>query len=457
MNTAIGDLITNLKGGIRLSHFRKLRPENFRVSTDQLVLLFLVGIAFSIATGYADNLPDPEFNIYAITTEGFSATALLFSAYLVARFILRRQVVMALSVLILSVSFVFLAVWQILQFAIIDPISSTSTYWWIYGAYVLWVLSVVFWCIRTIAGAASLKVSASFVAMLFTWVVPVWFLAANHSYWYPGDTEAEADPYKAYRNLNAERILFSQPAVLKDQLEALQPERNGVIDVYFVGVGAYATQDVFLKETLFAKNVFDRRFDAEGRSITLINHLSTHSEIALATSTNLEETLRHIGSVMNKDEDILVLYMTSHGSAEHEFSVSFWPLPLNDITPAMLRNYLDDSGIKWRVVMISACYSGGFIETLKSAYSAIATAAAPDRQSFGCSNESDFTYFGEALLKDQLQQGSSLPVAFSQATDAIAARESSENLTASNPQFVIGDAIAPVLEGLTEDLQAMEH
>lgn len=50
----------------------------------------------------------------------------------------------------------------------------------------------------------------------------------------------------------------------------------------------------------------------------------------------------------------------------------------------------------------------------------------------------------------------SLPVAFSQATEAIAARESKENLTASNPQFVIGAAIAPVLDALTEDLQAME-
>jgi hypothetical protein len=456
MNTAFGDLVTNLQGGIRLCQFRKLGAGSFRVSTDQLVLLFLVGTAFSIASGYVNNLPDPEFNTYAITNEGFCAAVLLFSAYFVARFILRRQVAMALTVLILSVSLVFLVMWQFLQLAIIDHISNTSTYWWIYGAYLVWVLSVVFWCIRTIAGVASINVSVSFLVMLFTWATPVWFFADNDSYWYPSYTEDKEDPYKAYRNLDAERILFSQSAMLKHELEALKPERKGVIDVYFVGVGAYARQDVFLKETLFARTLFDRRFDAEGRSITLINHLTTRNEIPLATSTNLEESLRHIGSVMNKDEDILVLYMTSHGSAKHEFSVSFWPLPLNDITPVMLRRYLDDSGIKWRVIMVSACYSGGFIEPIKTAYSAIATAAAADRKSFGCSNENDFTYFGEALLKNQLQEEYSLPVAFSQATEEIAARESKENLTASNPQFVIGAAIAPVLDALTEDLQAME-
>ncbi len=59
-------------------------------------------------------------------------------------------------------------------------------------------------------------------------------------------------------------------------------------------------------------------------------------------------------------------------------------------------------------------------------------------------------------VKNQLQEEYSLPVAFLQATEAIAARESKENLTASNPQFVIGAAIAPVLDALTEDLQAME-
>ena len=112
MNTALGDLLTNLRAGMGLCRFRQLGPKSFRVSADQFVLLLLTGVAFSVISGYLDNLPKPEFNSYAVTAEGFSAAALLFSVYLVGRFILGRQVIMALAVLILSASPVFLVVWQ---------------------------------------------------------------------------------------------------------------------------------------------------------------------------------------------------------------------------------------------------------------------------------------------------------------------------------------------------------
>jgi hypothetical protein len=455
MNKAFGDLITNLCGGLKLCRLKTLEPEDFRISADQLVLLILLSITFSIASGYLNHLPAPDFNVYAITTEGFSVAVLLLSAYVIARFILKRQVTIALCILFLSVSVIFAGIWQLVELVIIDNISNTSTYWLMWGAYMLWFFVAIFWCIRTINGSITFRVPLSFITILFTWVMPIWYFAADVSYWYSSDTEPDDDSYAAYRDLNAERMLFSQYTLLNQELEALRPERPGIVDIYFVGVGAYARQDVFLKETVFAKNLFDSRFDTQGRSINLINHLSTHTNLPLATSTNLEETLRYIGSTMNKEEDILFLYMTSHGSRDHEFSMSFWPLPLNDVTPAMLRNYLDESGIKWRVVMISSCYSGGFVEPLKNDYSAIATAAAPDRKSFGCSNENDFTYFGEALLKNQLQDEYSIPIAFSQAAHEIAARESKENLTASNPQFIVGNSIAPILDLLSNDLQ--EH
>jgi hypothetical protein len=456
MGTAFGDLITNLKGGMRLCRFARMAADDFRISADQLVLLYLVSISVSIVAGYIENLPLPEFNIYAFTSEGFSAATLLLSAYLVARFVVRAPVTLALGILILSANLVFVVVWHTLQGSILDSIDDSTHYWWFYGGYMLWMLAVVLWIIRTLAGALSAKVFAAFGLMLLTWTTPVWYLAGGSSYWYAADADATEDSYRAYRELDSERMLFSQPEILARALDSLEPQREGVNDVYFVGVGAYATQDVFMKETLFARDMFVKRFDAEGHALTLLNHLSTRDDLPLATATNLEATLRHIGSTMDPEEDILVLYMTSHGSADHELSVDFWPLPLNDITPGMLSAYLDESGIKWRVVMISACYSGGFVEPLKNDYTAIATAAAQDRQSFGCSNENDFTYFGEALLKDQLQQEYSFPLAFAHAAEAIAAREAREHLQPSNPQYFVGEAIRPLLDSLSTRLQMPE-
>ena len=56
------------------------------------------------------------------------------------------------------------------------------------------------------------------------------------------------------------------------------------------------------------------------------------------------------------------------------------------------------------VIVISACYSGGFIDALKDERTLVMTAARADRTSFGCSDDSDFTYFGRALFAEALLQ-----------------------------------------------------
>ena len=68
---------------------------------------------------------------------------------------------------------------------------------------------------------------------------------------------------------------------------------------------------------------------------------------------------------MNPDEDILFLYLTGHGSKNAELSVKFWPLQLNQLSAENLKQMLDEAGINWRVVVISACYSGSFVNGFK--------------------------------------------------------------------------------------------
>ena len=50
------------------------------------------------------------------------------------------------------------------------------------------------------------------------------------------------------------------------------PNEPGIVDVYFVGFGSSDEQDVFMKEVLYAQQLFDRRFDTRGRSTVLINN-----------------------------------------------------------------------------------------------------------------------------------------------------------------------------------------
>ena len=77
-------------------------------------------------------------------------------------------------------------------------------------------------------------------------------------------------------------------------------------------------------------------------------------------------------------------------------------------------------------------------DALRDPKTIIITAAAKDRTSFGCSNDSDLTYFGEAFYRDALPGAKSLREAFEAARKAIAAREQSEHETPSDPQADFG-------------------
>ena len=183
------------------------------------------------------------------------------------------------------------------------------------------------------------------------------------------------------------------------------------------------------------------RFDARGRTVTLINNPRTLHERPIASMTSIREALNHLGSVMNTEEDVLVMYVSSHGSDKHELAVDFRPLHFTPVTPAGLRSALDSSGIRWKVVVISACYSGGFIDALKDERTMIITASSADRQSFGCGHHSDATYLAQALFGDALKKTHAFEAAFEQARATIEQWERKKGDTPSQPQLHAGPAI----------------
>lgn len=270
--------------------------------------------------------------------------------------------------------------------------------------------------------------------------------------WVAAERPPAAD---AARRAATEAAIYLQGTLLERELAALAPGRPGVVDLYFVGFGAYAAQDVFMREVRAARALFERRFDAAGRSVSLINNAQTAGETPLATATALERTLPHLGSVMDRDEDVLFLFITSHGARDHRLEVEFRPLPLEPIDPVRLRAMLDASGIVWKVVVVSACYSGGFVEALKDDTTVVITAAAPDRNSFGCSNEAEFTYFGKAFLDEALGRTRSFVTAFEQASAAVGAREAAAGFDPSLPQLHAGAAALAHLARLEARLETI--
>jgi hypothetical protein len=437
----------NINAGTRVCLFRRCVPGDFSVSLDQLVLLIALNLLLAFFIDLASSLPHPEFYSYAVAANGLDVLLFLFAAYLISKLLMDKRVALRLGVYIYSMSLFFLLVWVMLgRLEALLPTDRTQIYGLLYLLYPGWVVLATGWALMLLADGFSRKVAAAMAVVMLVWMLPVHYFAEETTLWYPAEEDG-VDEYAAYRGLDVERIFYKQPELLAEHLKSLLAERSDRADLYFVGFAGYALQDVFRNEIQFAQALFDERFDTRGRSLVLVNNLATRDSQPLASSVNLERALQHIGNVIDRDNDVVVLFLTSHGS-KADLLVNFWPLRLNDMTPAMLKQYLDNAGIKWRIIMVSACYSGGFIDTLKDEHTAIMTASSVDRMSFGCEDKRELTYFGEALLQNQLRSQYSIATAFEATVKEIELREQAEQLDPSRPQFYIGEAMQKKLQRL---------
>lgn len=301
---------------------------------------------------------------------------------------------------------------------------------------------------------ATPPISRRFLALAFTLVfiaVPLGTVYRDLSLWQTHYDESES-ALSRY-GLTNEDTFYSQQRLLGSELSALQPERKGIADIFFIGMAGYANQDVFMSEVDRVARLFRERFDAEGHTIRLINNYKTLASSPIASETSLKAALNRVGQIMNKDEDILFLFLTSHGSKSHHFSLELWPLNFKTLDPTRLRSLLDESGIKNRVVVVSACYSGGFIKALTDDHTLAITASALDKNSFGCANENEWTYFGDAYFNNALRKTYSFVEAFNLALPSIAEREKKERYQPSDPQIALGPALREKLAAFENELK----
>lgn len=249
----------------------------------------------------------------------------------------------------------------------------------------------------------------------------------------------------------AEEAFYAQNHILDKAIESIQYGEFAQSHWYFLGVAGAGYQDVFKSEVERIKEQFDTRFGTFGRSMVLINNPETRTQIPIASRTSMEIALRRIGQQMNKESDVLFLYMTSHG-LPNQFEMENDPIDLNDVDPKWLKDTLDKSGIRWRVIVISACYSGSFVPALQDDNTLIITASAADRASFGCSNEADYTYFGRAFFDQAMREQMSIEAAFEQTKKTVAQWETAQGFEASEPQWSIGKNMGFMLPQLEQRL-----
>lgn len=233
--------------------------------------------------------------------------------------------------------------------------------------------------------------------------------------------------------------------LMGDALDAVQPQRPGVQDVYLLSVSFWG-DPVFEREAVQAEEILGAHLGAEGRSIVLSAGGQGPRTYPAASPDNFAAAIGHIGATMNPAEDLFVLFITTHGQSDGVAAIREHNRMFAGLRPAHLSLMLSQANIQNRVVIISACFSGAFIGPLMSDSTIVMTAAAPDRSSFGCQPQNNWTFFGDAYFNQSVRDGGDMIEAFDAAKRLISRWEREQNLSPpSNPQIYIGQRAAAML------------
>jgi Peptidase C13 family len=245
-------------------------------------------------------------------------------------------------------------------------------------------------------------------------------------------------------NADLAHINQAQAALLQAEVARLAPHPKGETAIYALGVAGWAGLDVFAKEIDGGLASIGRLLPIKDRTLRLINNPATVASVPLASQHNFTAAVHAISNVMDKDDDVLVLLMTSHGDRKG-FALQLPDQAPIDLTPKQVAETLDHEGIKYRVVIVSACFSGTFLPPLANDNTIVVTAADDQHTSFGCAPERDWTYFGDAFLRQSLQPGTDFEQAFAHARTLIQGWELMDHAPPSNPQAHFGPALVAKL------------
>jgi hypothetical protein len=233
-------------------------------------------------------------------------------------------------------------------------------------------------------------------------------------------------------------------ADVRTRVAAMPAGVAGQIDLFVISLAGDGKQWLFSREAKLALERFDARYGSGARSLLLANTPTLDLNTPIASQVTVQTAIAAMAARMNRDEDILLLYLTSHGWKDGTIALSSGFEDLPPLSAQDVDGWLRQAGIVRSVIVVSACYSGSWAPALATPNRILLMAARPDRSSFGCSDERDLTFFGQALFAESMNRGEALLPAFENAKRLIADWEAQGKLNPSQPQRAIGAALLPV-------------
>jgi hypothetical protein len=442
-------LLRNLRAGLRVAMLMSPGRDGVAATWAQFGILFALSIVSVVWWGLVQVGWPAQFHFWSLPHAVFFLPLIVLVSLLLAALARRMDDVLGLMIAILAAG-LWLDAFLAIAYAVSQSVPVRGASQW--AAWVLFHLGPLWLAASIVVAAARMldlswakRIAAVPIALVMI-AMPLLSADFSGALWSKARAERDEGVTPAsFEAVASEDVLYLQPKLLDRELSALLPREEGRPNLYLVSVAGYGAQNVFRREVDAVDALFAERFGTQGRSVKLVNNAATIRETPLATRTALQSTLKRVGSLMNPEQDVLFLFLTSHGDKDGRLSLSLWPFRLNDLTATDLKAMLDDAGIRNRVIVVSSCYSGAFLDALRDDDSMILTASAKDRNSFGCSNEADFTYFGKAYFDEALRTTDSFSEAFDRALPAIAEREKKDDYKPSEPQRHVGARIEQTL------------
>ncbi|MES2055959.1 MAG: C13 family peptidase [Pseudomonadota bacterium] len=371
-------------------------------------------------------------------------------AALLASWALRlRSATLGLAAVFLAIAIVFQGEWLLAKF--VAPQGLEDEFFIVLASAMIMVAILSVWLRFSHSNAKRTWAATGF--LIATIAIAAWFSQADPTFYRvseqarsllgfgPSDEEkATEKSIDAMRDIPVDRLWGAQAGLVEKAVEGLSPRIPGRPNVYAIAVAGDGQQQLFSREAHLALRVAATRYGGEYRGgVLLSNGVADVLHAPLATRDNMAAAARGLGRRLDPVRDIAFVYLVSHGSGDAELTTT---LPTYDeltpISSTSVADALARAGIRRRIIIVSACFSGSWIPALANDDTIVIAAARKDRSSFGCDDRRSLTYFGKAFLQGPLAQGVSLHDAFEAARRTVAGWEAEGHLTPSEPQVSVG-------------------
>jgi hypothetical protein len=444
MRAIIHALGRNLAAGLRLALFLPVGRASFRISVTQLVLVVVLSAAIDIDADWVRAAHEARFSLLGLHGEIFALGLLALASAALA--ILRRdgELYLALPIVVLA-SFPLVQIVHVLPdlpraAGRVTPEAKAL----IEYAVLAWMFVIAMRAVYVVTDPARSRPRLWAVVGGLVLIAPFWFaplLGPLEPWWREIDASAR-DPGAV--SPASEAVLAAQQFMLDRAIDRLEDERPGVTDLYFVAFAPDARRAGFVADVDAAQRTMDERWDTQRRSVVLVNSPVTVAERPFASITHLRQVLLEIGDLIDTDDDVVMVYVTGNSNADHTLTAVNPPLELAALSPQGLKQLLDAANIRWRIIVVSTCEAGAWIDALKDDESVVIASSAASVRGAECSGSLRPGAFASAFFGDAMRRSDDIRAAFDIARKQLVTQHAAE------PVMYVGAAIAEQLKSLRQ-------